>query len=210
MLIGTFPGKNRKEQLDTITDIFKIPMESTLINVEYINGNGWFTGYFDKEEERDHCIKEINKLNDISPTKSFNIIKLESLTNSSQPIRSSNNKAYTSSQYKGTTNNQKEGPNTKTNHLGNEQTVQILDIPADFSTNRIKGALKNYGTIKQIYTQTGKQMYLKTATATFSNCKLDLKQVWAIPMGDTMARIVPLQDCEETPQETNLQQGFMA
>jgi hypothetical protein len=38
-----------------------------------------------------------------------------------------------------------------------------------------------------------KRSALKSAKVTFSNFKIDLDQTWAIPMGETMARIAPIQ-----------------
>jgi RNA recognition motif-containing protein len=84
-----------------------------------------------------------------------------------------------------------------------EATIQILDIPEDFTTSRIKGALKSYGTIIKIQTQPGKRNTFKTAVVKFADLKIDLDNTWAIPMGDTMARIAPAQVGEEIFNQRN-------
>ena len=63
MMIGTFPGANRQEQLAVLAEIYGIPTDSELINIEHRNGNSWFTGYFKKEEERAHCIQKVEEIN---------------------------------------------------------------------------------------------------------------------------------------------------
>jgi hypothetical protein len=160
MLIGTFPGKNRKEQLDTITKTFMIPIESTYINIEHINGNGWFTGYFEKEKDRELCIGELNREhNNIekSFTGNLKIIRLEELTPSRKHIktvqRTSSDLIKNNSQVK----NKGRGKETITDKsnayspgpYNSEVTIKILDIPCNFATHRVKGAIKGYGTITQ-------------------------------------------------------------
>jgi hypothetical protein len=186
MLVGTFPGTNRQEQLAIIAEVFRIPIENNLINIEHINGNSWFTGYFENEKERTYCIskvKEVNKeilnLDASSEGNTIRIIQLEEI----QPRNW----------------NRKEKAETNKG----ETTVQILDIPEDFTTSRIKGAIKSYGTITKIQTQPGRRNQFKTATVKFTDLKIDLDYTWAIPMGDTMARIAPAQACEETFNQRN-------
>jgi hypothetical protein len=107
MLIGTFPGNNRKEQLDLITKTFTIPIESTYINIEHINGNEWFTGYFEKEKDRELCINKLSKRNN-NNNKPFNeelkIIRLEELMSSKKHIKTvqqtSSNSIGNKSQFK--------------------------------------------------------------------------------------------------------------
>jgi hypothetical protein len=179
MMVGTFPGNNRKEQIAILAEIFGIPEDSNLINIEHRNGNSWFTGYFENEEERTHCIKKIEEVNKeiinldaSSVEKTFRIIKLEDIQiqkrakNEIKRVERTDNR---------------------------EVTIQILDIPENFTTNRIKGALKSYGMVTDIYTQPMKRSALKSAKVTFTNFKIDLDQTWAIPMGSTMARIAPIQ-----------------
>jgi RNA recognition motif-containing protein len=181
MLVGTFPGNSRQEQLAILAEIYGIPIDNDLINIEHRNGNSWFTGYFEKEEDRDYCVQKLEEINKeiISQDKTaqtFNIHKLDETT------------TKTSSKRKET---------------AKETVIQILDIPEDFTKNRIQGALKNYGTIKKIHTYPGKRNNTKSATVSFSNFKLDLNQTWAIPMGQAMARIAPIQANEEVFNHRN-------
>ena len=66
----------------------------------------------------------------------------------------------------------------------------LMDIPHDFSTNRIKGALKHYGTIIDMRKKNrkGKVQTLAIEIKPNPNSK-DLSNLWAVPMGDIMARI---------------------
>ena len=48
MLVGTFPGDNRREQLSILASSLQIPEYSDLISLEHINGNSWFTCYSKK------------------------------------------------------------------------------------------------------------------------------------------------------------------
>jgi hypothetical protein len=61
ILVGTFPGNNRFEQISKLTKMFGIQKDSKLISIEHINGNSWFTGFFSKEHERSSCLAAINK-----------------------------------------------------------------------------------------------------------------------------------------------------
>jgi hypothetical protein len=81
-------------------------------------------------------------------------------------------------------------------------TVRITDIPTDFSTPRIKGAIQKYGKITDLKIAEGNNNF-KTATVSFVKLKIDLKNTWAIPMGDTMARITPQDDWENTLTQRN-------
>jgi RNA recognition motif-containing protein len=175
MMVGTFPGDSRQEQLAILAEIYGIPIDNDLISIEHKNGNSWFTGYFEKEEERDYCIQKLEEINReiISQDKTAQTFAIHKIGEATKK---------TSSKGKETVK---------------ETVIQILDIPEDFTKNRIQGALKNYGTINKIHTYPGKRNNTKSATVSFNNCKLDLDQTWAIPMGQTMARIAPIQANEE-------------
>ena len=131
MMVGTFLGSNRQEQLVILAEIYGIPMNSDLINIEHRNGNSWFTGYFKKEEKRAYCIskiKEINKeivnLDTTSEDNTFKVYKLEEISPRVQA---------------------KKKPSEE------ETTIQILDISEEFTPSRIKGALRRYRTITEIH-----------------------------------------------------------
>jgi len=175
MLIGTFPGNNRNEQIMILADTFGINKSSNLINVEHINGNSWFTGYFKNEQERSICLTEINKT---STSTGIKATKLE-CTHERHIIKTS-------------TQTQK-GKNVV--HTMNQDTqatqVKILDIPTEFTRNRVLGALKRYGQIKSLSIKI-EEKEKRSAIVTFDNIKLDLENTWSIPMGDVMARIIPI------------------
>jgi RNA recognition motif-containing protein len=68
--------------------------------------------------------------------------------------------------------------------------VKVLDIPVDFSYNRIKGALKRYGQISMLKINK-EEKEKKSADILFNNITLDLENTWSIPMGEDMVRILP-------------------
>lgn len=55
------PGDNQKEQLAFLSNIFKLPLNSDLIQQEFWNGNSWITAGFDYEEDLELCLNKINK-----------------------------------------------------------------------------------------------------------------------------------------------------
>lgn len=84
----------------------------------------------------------------------------------------------------------KDNSEHKHNHI---TKIQILDIPNDFSTSRIKGAIKKYGSINTLEIKQGKNQQ-KSATVVFNSIKIDLNNIWSIPMGNIMARIAPFEN----------------
>jgi hypothetical protein len=213
MMVGTFPGSNRMEQLAIIAEIFRIPVENTLVNIEHFNGNSWFTGYFQNEKERSHCISKVTEINreviNIDPSaenQTFKVHKLEDISPRMQKGKQPFNykgKENTTTPTSELQNNNNRAKQSKLNTGTRETTIQILDIPVDFSTNRIKGAVKSYGKISHIRTNTNKRRNSKTATITFEEIKIDLERTWAIPMGENMARIAIYTNWEETIQKRN-------
>jgi hypothetical protein len=213
MMVGTFPGASRQEQLAILAEIFEIPVENELINIEHFNGNSWFTGYFQNEKERTYCIRKMSEINkeiiNIDSTavnKTFKVHKLEDLNPKVQKGKQSYNHR---SQETATTNtlksqNNKSGKQSNFCSSTRETTVQILDIPTDFTTNRIKGTIKGYSKISHIRTNTNNRKSTKTATVTFEELKIDLDRTWAIPMGENMARLAWYTNWEETIQRRNL------
>lgn len=213
MMIGTFPGANRQEQLAILAEIFNIPVANDLINIEHFNGNSWFTGYFQNEKERSFCIdkmieinKEIINIDASATNKTFKVHKLENInprTQKEKPTHSYNNQASATAHMSKTQNmNSAQQPKPIANTK--ETTVQILDIPADFTTNRIKGAIKRYGWISHMRINTDRRRNSKTATVTFKEITIDLNNTWAVPMGGNMARIAPYANWKETVQKRNL------
>jgi hypothetical protein len=177
MLVGTFPGNNRNEQISILSNTFGIKKDSNLINIEHINGNSWFTGYFQKKQERSQCLSTINKTSTIT---GINIIELNEIP------KKTNIKTTQQTQE----NRYSEKSDTKPKHQNMSKTkVKILDIPQEFSYNRVMGTLKRYGHIDSLTINNDKKEN-KSAIVTFNNISLNLEDTWSIPMGDVMARIV--------------------
>lgn len=179
MLIGTFPGNNRNEQITILADTFDINKSSNLISIEHINGNSWFTGYFKNEQERSACLIEINKTSSNTGIKALKIDETSKRNNNKANIQTS----------KGKNTLKHDEIYTK---IQDAQVIQvkILDIPPEFTHNRVLGALKKYGQIKSL-SITKEEKGKRTASVFFNNIKLDLENTWSIPMGDVMARIFP-------------------
>src|SRR4051794_2290969 len=79
MIIGTFPGNNKKEQLNIISNLLIVTEESPYINIEHINENSWFTLYFKKEKDRTRCLNYINNHNKDTTDRMFKATKLENI-----------------------------------------------------------------------------------------------------------------------------------
>ena len=74
--------------------------------------------------------------------------------------------------------------------LNSTKKFLLTDIPRDFSTNRIKGALKHYGTIIDMRKKNRKgKVQTFTIEIKLNPNSKDLSNLWAVPMGDIMARI---------------------
>lgn len=83
------------------------------------------------------------------------------------------------------------------------RTFKILDIPKEYSKERVKGALKPYGKIidfNKIKTNQEKEIVV---TLEQTNTSKDLTEVWSIPIGNIMARIAPLDTCPEVWKDRN-------
>jgi len=198
--------------LAILPEVFEISEDNDLINIEYQNSNSWFMGYFKKEEERTYCIhkmeeinKEIINLDASATSKTFKVHKLD--TPRAKAQSRTNTMDQSSKIKKNQMHDSKDGrtyrdQTTPSNYI-EELKVQIFDIPIDFITDRIKGAIKRYGFVSQIRTKMNKRKKLKSATVTFSELKIDLNKTWAIPMGENMARITPYQYWGETLRERN-------
>ena len=163
MLIGTFPGNNRNEQITILANTFDINKSSNLINIEHINGNSWFTGYFKNEQERLVCLTEINKT---SSNTGIKVLKLDEIS------KRNNNKAnIQTSKGKNVLNHDKIYTMTQDTQV---IQVKILDIPPEFTHNRVLGALRKYGQIKSL-SITKEEKGKRTANVFFNNIKLDLE-----------------------------------
>jgi hypothetical protein len=169
MLIGAFPGNNRREQLSILANSLQIPEYNDLINLEHINGNSWFTCYFQKEQQRSNYLDLLNKSINKSITPTFNTINLESLK----------------------LNTPKNKDKGKNKIQESKTKVQILDISEEFTINRIKGAIKQYGNIQSFQVNKETNSNLKSVTVIFDPININLEETWAIPMGRIMARIAP-------------------
>ena len=211
ILVGTFPGNNRQEQLAILAEVFEIPIDNDLINIEHQNGNSWFTGYFKREEERTYCIHKIEEINkemvnlDASTiNKTFKVHKLDTARTKTQLQTNITGQVFKNKSKKPEPKNSwKENNQATSSKYTEESKVQIFDIPIDFSTDRIKGAIKRYGLVNQIRVKMDRKKNLKSATVTFSELKIDLNKTWAIPMGENMARITQYQYWGETLKNRN-------
>jgi len=184
-LAATIPGNNRKEQLDHIANILEIPIDNDLITPLFHEGNNWITASFNNPHNLEKCILDIKK----KTKQKLNMIAL-------------NTKSNTKNTYK---NNFKEREFKMTEHLNQSKVYRILDIPLDYSNERIKGALKHFGKIyiKQTIKTQFKKEKVVLVTITPTQYSKEISNRWSIPLGHTMARIVPEEFHEETLRERN-------
>jgi RNA recognition motif-containing protein len=85
---------------------------------------------------------------------------------------------------------------------GIQTAFRITDIPIDFSLSNLRKSIQRYGKITKLNIAEGNKNF-KSATVTFSEMKLDLENTWAIPLGEVMARITPLDNWEDTLAQRN-------
>ena len=92
-----------------------------------------------------------------------------------------------------------ESKELQSNSYRRHKTTQviILDIPLEFSRDRIQRSLKKYGQISNLQIENGNNSF-KTVHVTFNPTKLDLNKTWAIPMDNTIARILPYDNFNST------------
>jgi hypothetical protein len=172
-LTSEIPGKNRKDQLDYISKILKIPSDSNLITHIFYEGSSWISIFFTDPNKLRKCLNSIND-------QSNNIVNMIMLNNKNK------NKEF-SKKIK-----EKEFETIK--HLNPSQTYQITDIPNDYTSNRIKGALKPFGKITDFKTiETKLKTKEKTIQVTIEPLPYskDISNRWSIPLGSIMARIAP-------------------
>ena len=182
-LTAKIPGENRKDQLDYISNALKISLDNNLISHTFHQGNSWITAYFNNSTDLKNCTDNINK----NHGGKINMVIL--------------NKHNGNLTYK---ENFKKKEFELTKHLNPTQDFLIKDIPLDFSTNRVKGALKHFGNISNIKTinksKNGKSIQVTIEPTLQSK---DITNRWSIPLGSTMARIAPLEHAELTLKDRN-------
>jgi hypothetical protein len=163
--IEDIPGKGRLEQLVHISSLLSVPLDSDFIRQDYLDGKGWLTVYFSNQADLAFCVKQL-------ATTEAGALLTEIKVNKNKGLIPENNQYVSSESDK-------------------QIQVQIIDIPSDFSSNRIKGALKHYGKIENIRLSTNKVKGNKSALVYLrpnKNSK-NLNNTWSIPMGNTMARV---------------------
>ena len=275
-------GNNKKEQQAFVANILKLPSNSSLINIEFINGNLWITANFEYESDLIFCKDKIDKKNKdlldliqlpgemannktkqegkLKPTKKQNILNelVTKSTNTKTQIQ------YKTTEKKETTykgeastkdisgNNRKgkinflgnvtdldsnNSPNSALIHKDNEwtllteqvkikenhnksleekmvfadtgveqQTYRIRDIPKEYPTNRIKGALKPYGKVIKISTikntEQKKEKEIQVTIEPNKNSR-NLKELWSIPIGSIMVRVISIEESQEVWTKRN-------
>ena len=171
---ATIPGNNREKQLQNLAEILQIPLESDLIQISCIGKSKLAVLNFENPEDMRACRKEL----------------LENLPSCDTFIcgKDSDQDSFTSD-------------NSQIEDLS-YTTIKLVDIPKDFSSSRVKGAIQKYGEVIELKFTEGNN-HFKSATVTFNQLKLDLENTWAIPMGDVMARLTPIENCESILTQRN-------
>ena len=173
---ATIPGSNREQQLQNLTDILQIPLESDLIQVSCIGRSKLAILNFENPEDMRACRKEL--LDQLPSCETF-IGGKDSEHHSEQE-----QEVYSTGE-------------------SSQISIRVTDIPNEFSTSRIRGVIQKYGKIQRITVIKGNNNF-KSAVVTLDETKLDLEKIWAIPMGEVMARITPAEDWENTLVRRNI------
>src|SRR5436305_9790362 len=126
-LAANIPGENRNEQLDYMAAVLQISSTNSLISPIFHQSNSWIIAYFPSQEKLNKCINKVKSQN----THEINIIALSN--NNSKGQKNKGKVIY------------KEETPIKFYDL--TKSYRIMDIPGDFSNDRIKGALKPFGKV---------------------------------------------------------------
>src|SRR5438552_19094776 len=110
--------------------VLQIPSINSLIIYIFHQSNSWIIVYFPNQEKLNKCIDKVKSQN----THEINMIALSNNNSKGQ-------------KNKGKVIFKKETP-IKSSDL--VKSYKIIDIPDDFSNNRIKGALKSFGKVIEL------------------------------------------------------------
>ena len=184
-LIENIPGNNRLEQLKHILSALAVPLDSDYIQQEHLNGKGWLIIYFSNQSDMTTCIEQMTIM---KPRILLEKIEQEGNKN---PLTKYNqhkkpNEFNMSEKY------QKHPSTLQNDNIFDEKLqLQIIDIPSDFTFNRIKGALKYFGRTDNIKLSTNKVKKNKSALVDLyqNRDSKSLDNVWSLPMGNVMARV---------------------
>ena len=140
----------------------------------YSRGRSWIAVHFNNYKDLEECITKINNNQNNNKVEMFNMITFE---NELRKKEKQLNFSLIQKGFHSTTENK------------GHRTFKILDIPREYSKERVKGALKPYGKIidfNKIKTNQEKEIVV---TLEQTNTSKDLTEVWSIPIRNIMARI---------------------
>src|SRR5438876_3681236 len=167
------PGENRKEQLDMIANILKIPPTNNLITPIFHEGNSWIIAHFPNQEKLAECINRVNNQG------AYNV-NMIALSNNNRDKKGKGKETY------------KDTTCATIKPLGLTKIYKIMDIPREYSNDRIKGALKPFGQVVKLEPIEAKSNTKeKTIQVTIEPLiySKGLANRWSIPLGSTMVRI---------------------
>ena len=125
------PGENRKEQLDMVANILKIPPTNNLIIPIFHEGNSWIIAHFPNQEKLAECINRVNNQG------AYNV-NMIALSNNNRDKKGKGKETY------------KDTTCATIKPLGLTKIYKIMDIPKEYSNDRIKGALKSFGQVVKL------------------------------------------------------------
>ena len=187
-LTAKFPGENRLEQFNNAAKILQISPLNNLITHSFLQSNSWLTISFHNQENLDHCIETINKLENSD----IRLIDLTKKKKKEQPTIKNNQPQE---------NNGKEKAE-KSNHQ-QVRSYTLTDIPVEFDNKRIKGALRPFGKIQELQIDQKRKWKSATFTIQQQTQSYSLENRWSIPLGNDMARIAPKENFLQTLKERN-------
>jgi hypothetical protein len=190
--IDSIPGANRLEQIGNLSQVLEISSESEYTSQIFIKDMGWLVFNFNSEENLQICLKHTkHNIHGITFSR-ITDTEIKGKEIYTPPFKRIHKSADQKPKYFANYPNQEHLKNAQIhNNPSKDLQLQIIDIPLDFSPNRVKGALKRYGRINNVKLSINRLKKNKTAIVhlcPYPNSK-NLDNVWSIPMGNIMARI---------------------
>ena len=181
------PGENRKEQLDMVANILKIPPTNNLIIPIFHEGNSWIIAHFPNQEKLAECINRVNNQG------AYNV-NMIALSNNNRDKKGKGKETY------------KDTTCATIKPLGLTKIYKIMDIPREYSNDRIKGALKPFGQVVKLEPIEAKSNTKeKTIQVTIEPLTYSkgLANRWSIPLGSTMVRICSTETTADELRDRN-------
>src|SRR5438552_13932238 len=170
-----------------VRNILKILPSNNLITPIFHEGNSWIIAHFPDQERVAECTNRVNNRG------AYNV-NMIALSNNNRDKKGKGKETY------------KDTTCATIKPLGLTKIYKIMDIPREYSNDRIKGALKSFGQVVKLESIEAKSNTKeKTIQVTIEplTYSKDLANRWSIPLGSTMVRICPAETTAEELKNKN-------